>query len=72
MARKVNNTLMAEEIQKTDAFDKIKVRCFNCGHTMVILYWEDKKLCEFCGHYRFRTPKLEFEYRLKERLNRIK
>ena len=54
-------------IKLEDSRAKFKVRCRHCGHTMVIVD-TDKTICSHCGHWIFKTPELEFKYRLRERM----
>lgn len=39
-----------------------------CGHSITLLYPEDKIICSYCGKYVFKNKKEEFKYRLKEML----
>ena len=52
--------------------DKLKynnVKC-QCGHTDTMNIREDKMICNWCGNYVFRNKQAEFEYRLRERINK--
>ena len=49
-------------------YAKVKYQCKNCGHKVVIPYWVDKQLCDWCGHYVFKNKKDEDLYRIKEKL----
>ena len=51
----------------TEEYDKVLYRC-KCGHRVVIPYWVEKQVCDWCGRYVFKTKEDEFKYRLKERL----
>lgn len=53
------------------AKDSLRVKC-KCGHTNTILDPRGFKICQWCKHYVFLTPQLEFEYRLKEKIYREK
>lgn len=53
-----------------DGLDKIKYRC-KCDHRVVIPRHIDRNICDWCGSYVFKNKKDEFEYRLKEKLNKI-
>ena len=48
---------------------KVKVQC-RCGRKTVMPIWNDKQICSWCGHYVFRDPRKEFQYRMRERLCR--
>lgn len=41
-------------------------RYCKCGHSVVMLPNQRKKLCSWCGHWIFKTKKDEFLYRVKE------
>ena len=42
------------------------VRC-KCSHTFV-LGKKDRAICSHCGNWVYRTPELEFKYKLKEKI----
>lgn len=44
-----------------------KVKC-KCGKTVEFWSEERKVICTWCNNYVFRTPKDEFNYRVRERL----
>ena len=41
-----------------------------CGHAFLIHTTEDKKLCDWCGNYVFKTPQAEFKYRVAEKMGK--
>jgi len=45
------------------------VKC-KCGHSIFITNRYNKVICRWCGELVFRTPKDEFEYRLKEKMKK--
>lgn len=47
--------------------EKCRVKC-KCGHTVTILNPKGYQICRWCQNYVFLNPKLEFEYRIKEKL----
>ena len=51
----------------TDEYDKVKYLC-SCGHRVIIPKWVDKQLCNWCGHYVFKSKGDEFKFRMKEKL----
>ena len=58
------------EIEKEHQYyTEHRVLC-KCGHSMLVTSKDGKELCTFCGQYVFATPKLEFKYRIKEKLRR--
>lgn len=70
MAKKIKNKLILEDMIRSEYYDKIKVKCEKCGHSIIMPRWVDKQLCDYCGKYRFRDKKTEFMYRLKEKMYR--
>ena len=54
-----------------DNITKNRIICSNCGHS-VLFNKMDKTICKWCNHYVFKNKKVEFEYRLKESINRKK
>jgi len=52
-----------------EAISCIKYRC-KCSHTIIIPSFVDRQLCDHCGHWVYRTPKLEFEYKLREEMRK--
>lgn len=63
------NKIYTDKEWKTMAneYDKSKFIC-SCGHRVIIPKWVDKTICKWCNRYVFRDKKLEFEYRLKEKM----
>ena len=49
----------------------IKHTC-KCGHVVMIPVYKDRTLCSYCGFWVYKTPKLEFEYKLKEKMKKWK
>ena len=54
-----------------DVRAKNKCKCPNCGHTL-LFNKPDKVICRWCKHYVFKNKKVEFEWRLRESINRKK
>lgn len=44
-----------------------KIEC-KCGKRTNITTQLDRVICDWCGHWIYRTPQLEFKYKLKERM----
>ena len=42
---------------------KFRVRC-KCSHTMTMTK-ADRTICSHCGRWVYRTPEIEFKYKLK-------
>lgn len=57
--------------RKTDELDKIKYIC-KCGHRVIIPKSMDKRLCDWCNHYVFKSKQDEFNYRMKEKMKGAK
>ena len=48
----------------------IKHKCKHCGHTIIIPEFVDRNLCDHCGHWIYRTPQLEFKYKLRKEMKK--
>ena len=65
-----NHLMTAKEYDRqSKEYDKVKFRC-NCGHRVIIPYWEDKGLCSWCKNYVYKDKRVEFKDRLKEQIRR--
>lgn len=62
--RKTHQELMEEY------YSQYKHTC-KCGHVMAISPKQDRVLCNHCNKYIYRTPELEFRYKLKERVKNV-
>lgn len=62
---------LKEEKMLYEAKKPFRVKC-KCGHTCTILNPKGYQLCSWCKNYVFLNPQLEFEYRMKEKLNKEK
>lgn len=51
----------------TDEYNKVKYQC-KCGRKIIIPKWVDKKLCDWCGRYVFKSEKDEIKYRIREKM----
>ena len=49
---------------------KYRVKC-KCSHT-VILISRDRAICTHCGNWIYKTPQIEFRYKLQEQLKKEK
>ena len=45
---------------------KYRVVC-KCSHT-IIMPNADRKICSHCGNWVYRTPEIEFKYKLQEKM----
>ena len=48
------------------SISKNKVKC-KCGHTIVISS-ADRTICGVCGSWIYRTPEIEFRYKLMKKI----
>lgn len=66
-------TLTPKEFERMSIeYSKVKYKCKNCGHKVVIPYFVDKQLCSWCKHYVFKNEQDEFKYRANEMIRRVK
>ena len=64
--------LTTKELDKVyEDKQKYRVKC-KCGHTCTILDKKGYQICSWCHKFVFINPKVEFEYRMKEKLIREK
>lgn len=56
-----------EDTKRLNELWSHKVKC-KCSHTFVLIK-KDRALCSHCGNWVYRTPELEFKYKLKEKMN---
>ena len=54
-----------------DKFDKLKVKCKYCGHSMIMKVQQDYKICDFCKHKVNNNTRDYFTYKLRKELNKI-
>lgn len=59
-----------EDDRMFEEYSKHKVKCKHCGHNSTMPVYVDKKICSWCGNYVFRTPEIEFKFRLTEKIKR--
>lgn len=70
MKNKKGNKRYIDKVAKiADKLKYYNVKC-KCGHTNTMSAKEEKKICNWCGNYVFRNKQAEFEYRLRERINK--
>ena len=64
--------LTIKEVKKySEILTKNKIKC-KCGHSVLISPNKDKIICQWCGNYVFKNEKLEFKFRVKEIINKVK
>lgn len=59
-----------QDTKRFNDLDKHKVRC-KCSHTF-ILNKADRALCSYCGNWVYRTPEIEFKYKILEKIKKVK
>ena len=64
--------IFAEDDRMFEEYSKHKVRCKHCGHNSTIPVYVDKRICSWCGNYVFRTPEIEFKFRLDQEIKKRK
>lgn len=53
-----------------ESITKHGVKC-KCSHT-VLLHKVDRTICSYCGRWVYKTPQIEFKYKMKENVKRSK
>lgn len=64
--KRVNKMSFKDDTKRFKEIDKYKVRC-KCSHTFIISR-VDRALCSHCGNWVYKTPELEFKYKLQEKI----
>lgn len=59
-----------EDTKRLNNYWKNKVKC-KCSHTFV-LGNQDRGLCSHCGNWVYKSPELEFKYKLQEKIEKEK
>ena len=62
---------LEKDIEKGLLLSKNSTKCKICGHS-VLLGRKDRKICSWCGNYIYKDDRTEFEYRLKEKVARLR
>ena len=55
-----------EDTKRLKKYWEHRVRC-KCSHTFVIGN-VDRALCSHCGNWVYKTPEIEFKYKLQEKM----
>ena len=45
----------------------LTVKCKHCGHSIVMPH-ADRTICSWCGRWVYRTPKIEFKFKLMKEI----
>lgn len=64
MSRYEEDTKIIEEL------NKFKVKCKHCGHSVVLVKM-DRAICSWCKNYVYKTPAIEFRYKITNELRRV-
>lgn len=65
-AKKFIKGLSEADSKRFTDISKFRVKC-KCGHT-IIMSKAERTVCSHCGHYIYKTPAIEFRYKMKEKL----
>lgn len=60
-----------QDIKRNQERSKDTIKC-KCGCSTVITNKTDRCICRWCGKWLYRTPAIEFEYILKEKMKKAK
>ena len=60
-----------EDTKLMNMLSSFKVKCKHCGRKVVMTNAE-RTICSWCGHFVYRNSKIEFKYKLKEMLRKVK
>ncbi len=55
------------DIKRNNALRQISYYCKKCGHTVLIAN-VDRIICSHCGHWVYKNDKIEFAYKMKEKM----
>ena len=58
------NNIINRDIKLAIERRKYTTKC-KCGHSIVFSVQTERTICSWCGYYCYRTPELEFKYKLK-------
>lgn len=57
--------LFTLEVKASKQYENYKYYC-KCGHSVIISPRKNKVLCNWCGHWVFKSEREEFKYRIGE------
>lgn len=52
--------------------NELKVPCKHCGHKEIFTTRSDRKICSWCHNYVYKNNYVEFKYKLKENIGKVK
>lgn len=61
--------MIQADIKKSEYMAQIRMYC-KCGHSIIMPKYLDKRLCDWCGHWVYRTKEIEFKEKLKSQMVR--
>lgn len=65
------STYSVEKLEKEKS--KYRKYCEYCGHTISFYAFEDdRKICNYCKKYNYRTDKIKFRYLLRKKLGYLR
>lgn len=67
--KNIYNKKFDEDTKLLNAYSEIRVAC-KCSHTMSIRA-RDRVICSYCGNWVYRTPELEFKYKMVEKMKEM-
>ena len=45
-------------------------QCKNCGRKRIVKMGRDRVLCDWCGHYIYKSDEIEFKYKMMEAIRK--
>lgn len=65
-----NSKQFKEDTKKLESVCQNTIKC-KCGCSNVFSFQTERQICRWCGNYVYRTPELEFKYKVKSELYKI-
>lgn len=56
-----------DDDKKSESISSCRVKC-QCSH-VIVMAKADRTICSYCGNWVYRSKKIEFKYKMKEKLN---
>lgn len=64
-----NSKQFKEDTKRFETYSQNTIKC-KCGCSVTFMTKIDRIICRWCGNYVYKTPELEFKYKIKEQLNK--
>ena len=61
----------SDDTKIMNSITNFKTKCKHCGHSITMPNAE-RTICSYCGYWVYRNKKIEFKYRMKEMLRKVK